>query len=140
MLNPKKAMSTKEYETRLQLVIDLQAELAAALRALEAEKAKSKILRKRLRDQRSRHQIALVATEARCNQKADERLEAVTRETERRVDELRRIQDKTKRENEHLRLASQPASKVRGNLENIKERVSENVFFRIMAGGSAGSI
>lgn len=126
MASPK-TVTTRNYNKQVRLVLKLSAELQCANEAIEKTKEKNKVLRKRLKEERSRlkHEIELCKT-----------LEKTNTEYEQRIRDLQDIQDKTKRDNEHLRLAAATKNaRVKGPLAKIEEQAANKTFTRVFQGG-----
>lgn len=128
-----KIPSIREYNKQVRLVGELRA-------ALELEKGKSQKLRKRLKDERASQVLAQALIKTQCEKHAQELLNGVKREHDERIKELQGLQDKSKRENEKLRLASAKNAKIPGNLQKIEEHVYDKMFVRRVSGGTGGTI
>lgn len=128
-----KVPSIREYNKQVRLVGELRA-------ALELEKGKSQKLRKRLKDERACQVLAQELIKIQCEKETQVRLNGIKREYEERIKEWQGLQDKSKRENEKLRLAAPTNAKIPGNLQKIEEHVYDKMFVRRVPGGTGGTI
>lgn len=120
-------VSVREYNKQVKLVTKLCVELELASKKIET-------LKKRSKDQRSRHLLELETMQIQWKNEAQKRLDKIVRENEQKVQELRQINDTIKRDNEHLRLILKKNAKIQGNLANVEEHVYDGAYVRLVAG------
>lgn len=122
-----KTVPVRKYNKQVKLVARLYEELEVAKNTVAKLTERSKI-------QRSRHSLRLKTLKTKLEKDAIEQLEACKRELNQRIQDISKIQDSTKRENERLKLALQNTPRVQGNLETIDEHVHKGLPLRFVRG------
>lgn len=134
-----KTVSVRDFNRQVKLVAVLRGELETTQEGLVLEKNKSRKLRKRLKDARAPGLEELSDVRDQCKKESDSKLIKIKREYDEKIEELLKIQDKFKRDDEHLRLASKHKVKIPGNLEKIEEH-SNDKHRHFVSGGTGGAI
>jgi hypothetical protein len=134
-----KTVSVRDFNRQVKLVALLREELETTEECLALEKNKSRKLRKRLKEARAPGLEELSDLRDQCQKESDSKIIQIRREYDEKIEELQKIQDKFKRDDEHRRLASKHNVNIPGALENSEEH-SQKKHRHFVSGGTGGAI
>jgi predicted component of viral defense system (DUF524 family) len=134
-----KTVPTSDYNKQVKLVAALEKKLIAGEAILAKEVADHALLKAKLKAERKKHRAKTLAAKTAHLLSTTEQLSAAKTISDAKIAELRDLLDRSKREEERLRLLLAKDKRIKGNLELVNQ-VARSKNQHVISGGKAGSI